>query len=476
MNAAPSAMAVPAPPTRSPLLWWGALAACLSVHLLFGWIPAFALAGMFILQVFQPLAFLPAYLLVVAGASFVDYTRGTLTAELSLLSVGILYMLFCYLLSRGSRAITVPSSPLTLPLLLFLASTTVQFVRGIVTGNSMRYAGLELLPVLALATAFMIGNGRFDARRMQLALWGLFVVGLANSALGLAFLALVRRRVGSIFFTPVPGLISLVFLNFALREPDWRRRLAYVVAMTPLLLHQFMSFTRGYWFGLIGAWAFSIALYLWTVRGERSLGVRRVAGVVGTLLALGLVGVTVLSQVMGITELLTLAAERFGTSTSTELTYATGSNVIRLVEYLRVMEDVVQSPWIGHGLGHYFVVREPFTLELQEQWATHQTYLLVWLKQGLVGLGIFLWLLFVVVRTSWNAARTNDVAASSWAAGAGAATVFAAIHGLVYFTFAEVYAAFPLALLWGGLIAVTARGRWSVVWKRPVPSDAAGRP
>ena len=245
-----------------------------------------------------------------------------------------------------------------------------------------------------------------------------------------------------------------------------------MLALLPLLTHQFLSFTRGYWLGLIGSALFSIAVHGGRGPGSRGrwlLSVRLLAGLAGLVV----VGGVLLSVVFNIRNLADLALSRLSSSTGTEFTFETSSNIVRLVEYARVLDDIVLAPWLGHGLGYFFVVREPLHQQLLEQWFVHQNYLLVWLKQGLLGLALFVTMLVAAVRTGLDGRRLEEPLAAAWCTGAAAATVFVMIDSFVHFPLAEVNATFPIALLWGGAIALTARGRWRFRWRPPAGAGGA---
>jgi hypothetical protein len=457
-------------PERQPYpaaIWWMLLALVLAVHLTLGWIAAAILLGLALVQARRPFDFLIAYLIVIGGASFVDYTRGQLTRELSLLSVGIVFMLFCYVMTQRSRVITVPATRLTAPLLGYLALTLFNFVRGMVEGNSLRYGGLELIAALAVACTFLIANASLSRTAIATALTAITLTALGNSALGFMIFAEIHQRTGSVYFTAVPGLVALVLFNFALRAPRVGTMWLWLLVLLPMLLHQFLSFTRGFWISQIGGLLYSIAAFGGLGRGAMRRWQHALL-VVGCLLLLASGGVLLLASRFGIQNLLDLASSRLVSSTGTRLTFETSSNVVRLVEYARVIRDIRLSPWWGHGLGYFFTVREPIHFRLSEQWYCHESYLMVWLKQGLLGLALFLWVLWSAFKMGHLGSRSESGWPAAWCAASAAVTVFVAIYGLVYFVLvAEVNTAFLIALLWGGAMAFTRQGGWRVRWGRP---------
>ena len=141
----------------------------------------------------------------------------------------------------------------------------------------------------------------------------------------------------------------------------------------------------------------------------------------------------------------------------------------RLAEYADAIDHASRAPWLGHGLGYTFLTREPIGFTVMEQWFVHQNYLLVWLKQGLLGLALFVWMLWAAARLGWRGARHHeDPWESSWCAAAAAATIFLMTLSLSNFHLDEVNPTFSLALLWGGTMALENRGTLRLRWNAPV--------
>ena len=69
-------------------------------------------------------------------------------------------------------------------------------------------------------------------------------------------------RTAGVFFTPVPGIIAMLPLNHALRSRNPTTAFAWTLASLVLFLHQFLSFTRGYWLGCMAGILASLLIYL----------------------------------------------------------------------------------------------------------------------------------------------------------------------------------------------------------------------
>lgn len=461
------------PDWQEAAAWWLLLAVVLALFFGVHWTAALALLAFALLQRARPLDFLFSFLLVVGVATFVDYGGGALTSQLTLLTLGIVFMLFCYLMARRSEALVLQRTPLTVSLVLYTGLTTLNFLRGLMIGNSLRYASLELFVGLALASCLLVANFRVDRSRVVTMLAGLWIIGLAHVVLGLYVFFLIHARTGGIYFTAVPGLVAVLLFNFALRGTSPRARWLPMLAMLPLITHQLLSFTRGYWLGLMAGVVWSVAVFGgWGAgSGQRWM---RIARLLGGLVLISAVAAEILSVLYDIPGLADVAWRRLSTSTGTEVTGETASNISRLLEYDHVLRDIAATPWLGRGLGYFFVTRDPFLQTLNEQWYVHQNYLLVWLKQGLLGLGLFIATLVAAVSAGLRGRRLAEPWAAAWCAGTAAATVFVMVMANMHYPLAEVNSTFPLALMWGGTIALTSRGRWWFLWRWRAGRGPAG--
>ena len=446
---------------------WLSLFGLIAVGLLGSWILAAGLLMLLLRQLARPFDFLTSFLIVTVGASFIRNEGGHLTLELSLLSGLILFMLISYVVSNPGRWLALPRTPLLVPLLAYVGLTIANFARGALTGLSLKFAGLELLPVMALGSSLLVANGIDPRRDLRVATVVLIAMAYGNAALGYYFFAAFHQRTGGVYFMPMPGMIAVLAVNLALRAPRRLGALGWILASLPLFGHQLISFTRGYWLGCLAGLLTSFVTYTRWGRGSGGR-LRRASFVSVILFAGGLAAALALGLLLGQSDLLTLAGSRFGTITATGLTPETGANVARLVEYATVLHHIATSPWFGHGLGFAYTFREPLGFAVVEQWYSHEIYLFVTLKQGLVGLAIFVWMVWsAAVLGIREAGRHDDVWESSWLAAAGACTVFMAVLDLSNFHFCMVNGTFPLALLWGATMAIGRQGSVRFHWSRP---------
>jgi len=455
-------------PVRS---WWVLLAPVIVAGLMGSWFIAAGLLVFLLINVARPFDFVAPLLVVMAGSAFVHYEGGNLMYELKLLSVAILAMLFCYVISSRNRMLSLPWTPLSQGLLMFLAWSVANFGRGVLAGYPLKNATTELLGVSALASALLVGNLFERRQHLHLAFAALLVTACGSAAIGFYVYAILHVRTAGIYFTSFPGIVGLFLLNLALRSRSTAQALGWVALSMPFFLHQFLSYRRALWLGCLVASIVTIAIYAGS--GPRSgTRWRRTGLVFGTMVGLSLVGAIGMAVVYGQEDILKDAAGRFASIGSADfkaesrgdINPGTLSNVERLIEYSVLSGLILKSPWVGYGLGYNFIVKKPF-LGPHVQWWAHQNYLLIWLKQGLIGLGLFLLLLWTAFRLGVREARRRtDPWESAWFAMTATATVFLAVFSLTDIPFAYVNATFMLALLWGGAIAMSKESDVTLRW------------
>ena len=334
-------------------------------------------------------------------------------------------------------------------------------------GNSLRYLGLELLPLMGLTTALMLGGLRADRSTLRLA-FGVFVLmGLGHMALGLYSYMTSGMRQGGIYFTPVPGLLALLTFNLLLRSRSRRGSIGLALLTGVFALHQIISLTRGYWLGLAAGLLLSGLLYAGRGPGARQRW-RRLAATAGWMSACLAVGSVAVASTFGWGDVWTLLGTRLASSTGTKLTSESASNVARMIEWFTVVRHIQVAPWFGHGLGYSLHVRYPFYSVASTQWFVHEMYLWIWLKQGIVGLLALLFVLYQGVRLGVRGARRlADGDEAGWCAGAAAGTLYIAVLGLTNYPLAQVNSTFLLAFLWGIALALQGPVRSAIVWRRP---------
>ena len=275
-----------------------------------------------------------------------------------------------------------------------------------------------------------------------------------------------------VYDAAVPGIVGLLLINLSLRSKTKAMTLGWIMISLPLFLHQFLTYGRGLWLGCLAGLVVSVLVFAGVGRGSAARW-RQVGLVVGMLSALGVLGAVGIAVMSGETDVLLHAGSRFGSITETST--KTGSNIFRLVEYSLALKHIAESPWIGHGIGYTFLGMSAVGFLRFNQWYVHQDFLFVWLKQGIVGLALFVWLIAGAITLGVREARRReDPWESTWFAATAAATVHLTVFALSNFPFGQVNPIFTLALLWGGAMGMTRNGFVRFQWSTPEATAAAG--
>ena len=448
--------------------WWLLLSLALGLGFAVNWGASLALLVVVFLFMVRPFDFLTVFLLLVCGASLVTIAgpAGGLTRSLSLLSLGVLVMLVVYVLTLGPEAFAIVRTRLTWPVLAYGVLSFVNACRGMLVGAEPRYVGLELIAVLSLGTSLLVANALDPERDLKMATVGVIVIAFAPAIRGF-IVGTEKAHDMSTYMMAVPGIVGVMLVNLALRSKSMTSIIGLIALSLPLFLHQLITFGRGLWTGCLAGIALSVVLFAGVGRGT-GMRWRRVLTVLGLLVLLGAVGGIQAALLLGHGDLLRDAGARFVSIGSTEEKYETRSTFARLWEYAVVARHIQQNPWAGYGLGYAFPVKQPWGL-LRTQWVVHQNYLMVWLKQGVIGLLIFIWMIWAAITLGIREARRHreDIWAASWCATMAAGTLFLAVFSISNFPFTEVSGMFLLAILWGGTMALSGAPFLRFRWSRP---------
>jgi O-antigen ligase len=460
-----------------PYSWWVVLACAIATGLTGNWFLAAGVVLALVVYTARPFDFAVAYMMVTGGSTFIYYAGGNLTLQLGLLTGAIGLMLVCYVVSRRGESLALPRTSLTWPLVIYTLLSTANTVRGVIYGFAIKDILIEYAPVLSLASAFLVGNALQPKRDLGLVIFALLGTSIGSASLGYYVFSIIRTHTAGIYFHPLPGVVALLFINLALRSKKLEVAVMWTVLSLPLLLHQFLSFRRGLWLGLLAGFLSSVLIY--TRGADSRIRWKRTGVLFGSVIGAGVLGAVALAVIYGQFDIIEQAAGRFASIGGTEVTRENMSNVTRLVEYATAAGRIQESPWIGHGIGYSFIVHNVVNWRKEVQWWVHENYILVWLKQGLIGLVVFLWMLW---RAFWlgarNATRREDPWESSWLASTAAATAFFAAFSLSDYPFDLEEATFLVALFWGGAMAITREGfvqfRWAVPGSRLARSRVPG--
>ncbi len=255
-------------------------------------------------------------------------------------------------------------------------------------------------------------------------------------------------------------------MALALFEPSPRPRFVPTLIFCVLICHQVVTFTRGFWLGLLVSIPLVCILY-----GRRGQGVRqRWAKVLRMFALIGLIMLPVAliaSALVGWSDVVQLVGNRFTSSFQTKSTPETFSNIVRLVELRTAFRLILASPLLGYGHGSTLIVRHVFHPMTGPQWWVHQTYVMIMLKQGILGPVALLWLLYAATKAGVRGTVHRDPVIAGWGAASAACTVFAAVVGLTNYFFFMVTQSYILALVWGITLSLSQPSHWRVFWRAP---------
>jgi O-antigen ligase/polysaccharide polymerase Wzy-like membrane protein len=443
----------------------------LATGFLGNWFLAGGVAILLLVYLVRPFDFIVAFLIVVAGSTFLNYQGdpGSLTKQMAILSIGIVWMLICYLLGNREEWVSIPITQFTAALGSYILWSLISAGRGVLAGHTMHALLLEAFPILAVGSAFLVANTFKSKRDLRGVIVTLIVIAYGSAAFGFYTFEKIRTHLTGVYFSIGPGLIAILLFNLALRARRLAYSLGWLALSLPLFLHQFLSFGRGMWLGNMAGMTVSILIF--TLRRGAGGAWKRAGTLLGILVGTGILGAIAIALLYGQQDILIEAGARFATIGDTKPKLETLAIVARFVEYATVIPLILKQPWFGHGLGFEFFVATPATGKSTVQFWVHENYLLVWLKQGFVGLVLFVWMLWSAFWMSMrHSRRHDDPFESAWLATAAAGTVYLTVFAATDFPFDNVQPMFLLALLWGIAMALTQTGSWRIRWSTPLPS------
>lgn len=429
--------------------WFGLVAAGVSIGL--------------ILRPFEPIT---ALAVLAGAASFVNNEGGHMTRDLSVVALLGAYAMLPLLLARMQGQWRAPGGRFMLTVLAFLLWTAFATVRGVLLGNSVKFIGLEVASLGTMTYTWLAGGLRITTRDLRPGLVVLMVTGVGHVVLGLVSYAVNHIRTGGVWYTPYAGMMAVLAFCFALRARSLTTRTGWTLLMSLFLLHQIISFSRGYWLGLLGALPWTAFTYAGYGSGAW-IRWRRLMGVISPALGLAAICVVITAVALGWSNLPALVGTRFGSSFSTKYSAASASNIERLLEYPATFRHIADQPLIGYGMGYTLHIREPFHHVVTKQPFVHETYLWLWLKQGVVGVVLLLAMLVLAIRTGLKGARSSDDEQAAWCLGTAGATLYLAIVDLTTFHLANINSTMLQSLLWGFIIALSRPVHLRLLWKRP---------
>lgn len=325
----------------------------------------------------------------------------------------LLALLLCSLIlfALTQRGLRVVESPLRVPIMLLLGWVVVAALIGYLRGNELKLI-LQDARSLAYYVMFFFAVLLVTDRRTVLAFLRLlgvcvpivFALGVVFAAQGQG-MALNYVEPGVSRF-PAPDdvflMSSVMSATFLAVWPVGRARPKWLWAFLVVsLLGLLLSFVRGNWVAFAAA-----ILYLLLVLRVRER-MRLIAGVV-ILAALLTVGMAVARP----------AILRSVVSRALAVTAVEDRNVQwRLIENRAVGRQIEQSPWVGNGLGkEYLFDWSRYGVAPYFKTYIHNDYYWFAHRLGIIGLGLFLWLVIAYL-VPWMRLRATLPRDDPWLLG-----------------------------------------------------------
>ena len=340
------------------------------------------------------------------------FPRGTVFGSTNLAFIALLAVLWLLRVSRGQCA-RPRRSPLDALVLALFVAYVISFY-NVTTAVDLGYA-LPLFVLLAAAVLmfFVIVNNLQDERGFRrfldfqvfsiplvclLAVWELnhpgqyFIPGWIGFQTGLASINLHNIRVGSSFqdyelLSEYCALNALLVLFLLLRAETMLHRLAYGALLSLVLFVLFATVTRG----SVVALAAGVVYLIWIVRRRLSF-VTLVT--VGVAMVVGFLSMNY--YVANFTRSGNLMTRLAGSTKFVGVMPADRAGI-----WMQAWGRIFEHPFIGHG-PYYSAISG-----LRTYLWPHNLYLFVANNVGFIGLGIFLSLLWTLLRISRP--RTDDL-------------------------------------------------------------------
>jgi len=362
------------------------------------WVAAAAAAGVLLLLA-APIPVL-AGILVLGGALF-PFTGYRFRVALGGLS-GLLFLLLLAdrlrLFARGR--LFAERAPLDRPVFALLALVALASLIGITGGATIEQWPLEAFPYLCLAMVPVLARNLGSQSTARIfAVYAAFLFAQSIYAVILfAREGFVRMHTPS--FSVHPGLAAVVLLAVAALHEERKWRAWATVALFPMILQLVATLTRGYWTGFLSGAVVVGFFALRTLPRERF---RRLArrSLLGTLAVLACVAAGLARW--GLLESIEVIWDRLGTFASLGIDASTR---VRVIEWGLALRHFAERPILGTGYGFTLEFFHPlYRLREPHWWFVHNSYLLLLLKMGIVGLAAFGWLLASYFRTALAAIR-----------------------------------------------------------------------
>jgi O-antigen ligase len=308
----------------------------------------------------------------------------------------------CFFIRVALRVQVASFSPFNIYIVFFFFLLAVSIIVGLRNGVDSLFLKQDfkkfLLPVLYFICCVNLAD---SPRRIQVLLISILSIAFVKSCIGVIFylqgLGFVYEYDKIVVFLETADhlifvtIITVVFSFIIYKRVTGNRILLLLFLIFPMFFSVLFSYRRHSWVGLL------LSLLILFFLSPTSRKFRMVAmGGCMSLILLSLMSFASLSESIPSTNFLT---NRFLSVFDSKQ----GSNVMHVAEWRVALEDSLENPLFGLGLGsthRHLVGHEDIPNDI-----VHNAFLMLWMKMGLLSVVLFLWCLIRYFRFSTNVAK-----------------------------------------------------------------------
>jgi hypothetical protein len=391
------------------------------------------------------------FILILVPIRYYRYPSIPFSITTEMYVAGFLLLIFYFVLQRlKTGTITYRQSSLNLPLALFLGVVWLAALSGVVRGHS----GLSVLNevfLLSFYATFWIVLNMSDPERITRMLFPVLTVLMVIVLAEYFYVALREPHLiamkGGRIITRQANMAVVVFPYLATLfwfAPSLKKKIGYLVALSIPLTVAALQGQRALWIAMLVGGVY-VAAYVF-VKKRHLFFKNALFGVVGVVLLL----VVIVNYELGFfqklagVEMKEVVGARFQTF---ERVGVDPSLLIRVADLNAVFGEIKKNPILGAGLGAT-VFRRIGRVDIS--YLDNSFVYLFW-KTGVIGLGCFLWFIAVVLRKCFHIlsrSKDDEVVATTLSITAG-------LFGLLILSmFSVTLVAYRFTLIWATMVAV----------------------
>lgn len=279
-------------------------------------------------------------------------------------------------------------------LILFITSTVFSLALAFVGGNNMLKAIRELIPLLTYLLYFPIIDLTDTDKRLKVLIacficffslvalrnYYFYIKALSSVTALWELTILSRQTSGEVFFL----IMVILSLSVLIYTKSFRMKLLSIIGLIFFGVMDILTYTRGIWI------ATAVSLFsLFFLVGKKQK----------TTIVIAIV-LIVISTIIFATKSEGLIHSAFLVVTERFMTLSPGKILMdlslqdKILEAKVLINKISKNPIAGYGLGSTFSFYTPLRGYLRDYWYSHNFYLFIWFKLGILGLMSFL-ILFI---------------------------------------------------------------------------------